>query len=221
MNLNAVKAEAAVCERCPLSLCRSHSVFEDGVRHAHIMLIGEAPGEQEDDTGRPFVGRSGQLLDAFITRTGLYRDRHLYITNLVKCRPPANRVPNELEIDACSRFLDAQLMSVKPDIIMLIGGTAWKAFSERSEGITKVRGKWFKLDGYLVMPVLHPSYLLRTHDKFPNRNEFATEEEYNLAIVDRAAPDSNIGLTRADFLTMKFKRDEIWASQMLHPSLRS
>ena len=132
-------------------------------------MIGEAPGETEDLTGRPFVGRAGQLLTEFLADAGISRERDLYIINTVKCRPPENRVPTDEEKAACRKFLEAQIDVIKPDAIILCGATALKSFVtlDKKQTISKIRGQWITVtvDGveYKAMTIFHPSYLLRNH----------------------------------------------------------
>lgn len=143
-------------------------VFSDGnPSTAKIVLIGEAPGEMEDETGRPFVGRAGQLLDDFLAQAGISRDEDVYIINTVKCRPPENRVPTSEEQSACRKFLNAQIDIINPRAIILCGATALKSFVEldKKQTISKVRGQWMNInvDGkdYRAITIFHPSYLLR------------------------------------------------------------
>ncbi len=168
--LEIVREKCENCKACALAASRTKMVFADGnPETARIVLIGEAPGEMEDECGRPFVGRAGQLLDEFLTEAGISREKDLYIINTVKCRPPENRVPEEAEQAACRKFLDAQVDIIKPDAIILCGATALKTFVEtdRKRTISKLRGQWLTVtvDGveYPAMTIFHPSYLLRNH----------------------------------------------------------
>lgn len=168
--LNIVRQKCESCHACALGETRNNIVFSDGnASTAKIVLIGEAPGETEDMTGRPFVGRAGQLLTEFLAEAGISRDRDVYIINTVKCRPPENRVPSDEEKAACRKFLDAQIDIIKPDAIVLCGATALKSFVEldKKQTISKVRGQWMTItvDGveYKAMTIFHPSYLLRNH----------------------------------------------------------
>ena len=168
--LNIVRQKCESCHACALGETRNNVVFSDGnASTARIVLIGEAPGETEDMTGRPFVGRAGQLLTDFLTEAGISRDRDVYIINTVKCRPPENRVPTDEEKAACRKFLEAQIDIIKPDAIVLCGATALKSFVEldKKQTISKVRGQWMTItvDGveYKAMTIFHPSYLLRNH----------------------------------------------------------
>lgn len=162
--LEKLKKECETCHKCPLGDTRNKAVFSDGNPDAHIMLIGEAPGQNEDETGLPFVGRAGRLLDEFLKQQGLSREKDIYICNTVKCRPPENRVPTDVEKAQCRAYLDAQIELIKPKIILLCGATALKSFIKTKEGISKIRGQWFEGPfGSKMMPIFHPSYLLRNH----------------------------------------------------------
>ena len=168
--LEIVRGKCESCHACALGATRNNIVFSDGnPSTAKIVLIGEAPGEMEDETGRPFVGRAGQLLNEFLAEAGISREEDLYIINTVKCRPPENRVPTDLEKACCSKFLKAQIDIIKPQAIVLCGATALKSFIEldKKTTISKVRGQWMtvSVDGvdYRAMTIFHPSYLLRNH----------------------------------------------------------
>lgn len=159
--------EAAHCTRCPLHQGRTKSVFADGPPSAKLMLIGEGPGQNEDETGVPFVGRAGQLLTQILISVNIQRDKDIYICNVVKCRPPQNRAPLPEEMASCFPYLEEQIRLVKPRLILLAGATAMKAVLNIKEGITKVRGQWFdtNFEGAKAMPIFHPSYLLRNQSK--------------------------------------------------------
>ena len=168
--LEIVRQKCESCQGCALAKSRNNVVFSDGnPSTAKIVLIGEAPGEMEDECGRPFVGRAGQLLNEFLAEAGISRDEDVYMINTVKCRPPENRVPTDEEKAACHKFLVAQIDIIKPDAIILCGATALKSFIEldKKQTISKVRGKWMTVtvDGveYKAMTIFHPSYLLRNH----------------------------------------------------------
>ena len=160
--LEPIRQECAVCQKCILGKTRTNSVFSDGVAQSKIMLIGEAPGANEDLQGKPFVGRAGQLLDKILESVGFSRKTNIYICNTVKCRPPDNRVPTWEEKQACRPYLDAQIDILKPRIILLCGKTAVDSFMPVDVGISKIRGQWFDgPHGAKMMPIFHPSYLLR------------------------------------------------------------
>ena len=140
--LEIVRSKCESCTACALGKTRNNIVFSDGnPSTAKIVLIGEAPGEMEDETGRPFVGRAGQLLNDFLAEAGISRDEDVYIINTVKCRPPENRVPTEQEQSACRKFLNAQIDIINPRAIVLCGATALKSFVEldKKQTISKVR----------------------------------------------------------------------------------
>ena len=168
--LEIVEKKCQSCKSCALGATRTNLVFADGnPETARIVLIGEAPGESEDLEGKPFVGRAGQLLDEFLAEAGISRQDDLYVINTVKCRPPENRVPTDLEKACCSKFLKAQIDIIKPQAIVLCGATALKSFVEldKKTTISKVRGQWMTIsvDGvdYRAITIFHPSYLLRNH----------------------------------------------------------
>jgi DNA polymerase len=157
---------AAQCRRCGLCSTRTNVVFADGNPQAKLMIIGEGPGQQEDEQGLPFVGRAGQLLDKILASVNIDRKTDTYICNVVKCRPPGNRVPSPDEAAACRAFLDAQIEHVQPKLIMLAGSTAVQYVLKVKDPISRIRGKWFDFkNGARVMPVFHPSYLLRNDSR--------------------------------------------------------
>lgn len=152
------------CTKCPLHCTRTNVVISDGSVSADIMLIGEAPGADEDKTGIPFVGRAGKLLNEFLVKAGLDRKKDLYIANTVKCRPPENRKPTKEEKIACEDNLKKQIDMVKPKVIILCGATAMESFiKDKKLTISKARGQVFDLNGIKLVPIFHPSYLLRQH----------------------------------------------------------
>ncbi len=160
--LEQLKQACANCHKCPLGNTRTNSVFSDGIPNSKLMLIGEAPGFNEDMQGKPFVGRAGQLLDKIFASVGLSRENDVYICNTLKCRPPENRDPLPSEKAACRAYLDEQIAILKPRIILLCGKVALTSFLPNVTGITKVRGQWFDGPyGSKMMPIFHPSYLLR------------------------------------------------------------
>ncbi|OUL18701.1 uracil-DNA glycosylase [Nostoc sp. 106C] len=149
------------CHRCGLGDNRTHAVVGRGNLKAPIMVVGEAPGQNEDETGLPFVGRSGQLLEKILASVSLSTENDVYIANINKCRPPENRVPTTEEMAACLPYLLEQIRLVDPKIILLTGATAVKGLTGDKRGITKIRGQWIEWQGRLCMPIFHPSYLLR------------------------------------------------------------
>lgn len=166
--LEQIREKCAACQKCGLCRTRTKSVFSGGVPNTKMMLIGEAPGFYEDQEGVPFVGKAGQLLDKIFESVGLSRTKDIYICNTIKCRPPDNRDPLPDEKAACREYLDAQLDILRPRIILLCGKVALKSFIDTDLGITKVRGQWFDGPyGSKMMPIFHPSYLLRNAQKTP------------------------------------------------------
>ena len=167
--LETIKNMCLACKKCPLSKSRTNIVFSDGIPNKKLMLIGEAPGFYEDQQGKPFVGKAGQLLDKIFASVGLTRKEHVYICNTLKCRPPENRNPLPEEKEACWEYLKAQIDIIKPRIILLCGNVAVQSILPNAGGITKIRGKWFDGDdvvhGAKLMPIYHPSYLLRNDSR--------------------------------------------------------
>ncbi len=154
-------------EGCALKRTAKNTVFADGVAGAPIMIVGEAPGADEDRLGKPFVGVSGQLMDRMFTAIGMSRERDLYITNILFWRPPGNRTPTLAEQAICLAFTRRHIELARPKLLVLAGGTAAKAVLDTTEGIMRLRGKWTSLkldDGTEVptMPTFHPAFLLRT-----------------------------------------------------------
>ncbi|MCS6959089.1 MAG: uracil-DNA glycosylase [Pseudanabaenaceae cyanobacterium SKYGB_i_bin29] len=160
-SLDELVVVASQCQKCPLGATRTNIVVERGSRNAPIMIIGEGPGQHEDEQGLPFVGKAGQLLDKILASVNLDPDRDVYICNVVKCRPPGNRVPTDEEIESCKPYLLEQIRLVNPKIILLTGATAVRAITGDKQGITKIRGQWSQWEGRWVMPIFHPAYLLR------------------------------------------------------------
>ncbi len=152
------------CNKCKLCSGRRNIVFGCGNKKANIMLIGEGPGADEDMQGIPFVGKAGILMNKAFEGLGFNRD-NLYIANIVKCRPPQNRVPEDDEAEACLNYLRNQVLLVKPKIIVLLGSTALKNILGKEYGITASRGKWIEKKGILYMPTWHPAALLRDETK--------------------------------------------------------
>jgi len=159
--LDAVRTELGECTRCKLHKTRTNIVFGVGNPGARLMFVGEAPGEDEDLQGFPFVGKAGQLLTKMIEAMGLRRD-DVYICNTVKCRPPNNRNPEPDELLACEPFLKGQLGAVKPEAIVTLGKFAAQSLLRESTPITRLRGQWRVYEGIPVMPTFHPAYLLRS-----------------------------------------------------------
>lgn len=159
-------AQAQNCQKCGLCKTRTNVVIYRGNPKAKLMIIGEGPGQYEDESGLPFVGKAGQLLDKILASVNIDRESDVYICNVVKCRPPGNRVPAPEEMKECRNYLDAQIHFVQPKIVLLAGSTAMQAVLQVKYPISKVRGKWFPYEnGVKVMPVFHPSYLLRNESR--------------------------------------------------------
>lgn len=160
--LEQIRQKCNTCTKCELYKSRLNVVFSGGTPNHNIVLIGEAPGASEDEQGLPFVGRSGQLLDKILESIEIFRDKNIYICNTIKCRPPQNRNPLPEEKAACRKYLDTQLDILKPKVILLCGKVAVDSMLGLSDGISKLRGKWFDgPNGAKMMPIFHPAYLLR------------------------------------------------------------
>ncbi len=159
--LDALGEAVAGCHLCELSKHRHKSVFGEGNPHATVMFVGEGPGATEDSTGRAFVGRSGELLTKMIERVLLVPRSEVYITNIVKCRPPGNRVPTESEAFTCRPYLLKQIEMIQPRIIVTLGATAYRYLTNDENPISRVRGNAIEAKGYTLIPTFHPSYLLR------------------------------------------------------------
>ncbi|MBI3962057.1 MAG: uracil-DNA glycosylase [Deinococcus sp.] len=166
MSLAELARRCSTCTACALSQGRQTVVFGEGLPDAEVMIVGEAPGGDEDASGRPFVGRAGQLLDKILEAAAIPR-AELYITNIVKCRPPQNRTPSEQEADTCWQWLEQQIDLIRPQIIVTMGNVPTQRFLHTSEGITKLRGVWREWQGIKVFPMFHPSFLLRNPSRAP------------------------------------------------------
>ena len=158
--LRRLEAASAGCPRCKLSQGRTTVVFGSGNPEARLMVIGEGPGEEEDRQGKPFVGRAGQLLTKMLESVGITREE-VYITNIVKCRPPGNRNPEPEEIASCAPYLAGQLGAIQPGVICALGTFAAQQLLKTREPISRLRGRLHKLGGAVVVPTFHPAYLLR------------------------------------------------------------
>jgi DNA polymerase len=163
MGLKELEEDASRCTKCPLHTSRRQVVFGTGNSKARVMLIGEAPGYWEDLRGEPFVGAAGKILNTLLELAGLSRDE-VYITNVVKCRPPGNREPNEEEIRACSYYLDAQLEIISPEITVMLGNHASAAVLGKHgvqfSSMFRSHGKVMEIDGKLFVPMFHPAVAL-------------------------------------------------------------
>lgn len=152
------------CQKCKLCNNRHNIVIGTGDKQAKVMFIGEGPGADEDIQGIPFVGKAGQLMDQAFRGIGIKREE-VYIANIVKCRPPQNRNPEQDEINSCIEYLRNQVKLVKPQIIVLLGSVALKAILGQDYSITSSRGKWVERKGIMYMPTFHPAALLRDENK--------------------------------------------------------
>ena len=163
-NWEKLEDETKKCRKCKLCQNRTNVVFGTGNKEADVMFIGEGPGADEDLQGEPFVGKAGKLMNMAFETIGLKREE-VYIANIVKCRPPSNRNPEDDEAIACLNYLRNQVILVKPKIIVLLGSVALKNILGKEYGITASRGKWFEKKGILYMPTCHPAALLRDETK--------------------------------------------------------
>ena len=159
--LESLKKQAIECHLCELSKSRHKVVFGEGNPHADILFVGEGPGASEDSSGKPFVGRSGELLTKMIENVLHITRNDVYITNIVKCRPPNNATPTPVQAHTCQPYLMKQIELIKPKLIITLGATAFHYITGDETEISKVRGTLYTQDGYMVIPTYHPSYLLR------------------------------------------------------------
>jgi DNA polymerase len=159
-----LRARVASCAMCGLCDTRANTVFGQGAVETPLVFVGEGPGADEDAQGLAFVGKAGQLLTRILSAGGISREE-VFITNVVKCRPPGNRVPETEEMMRCGDWLEAQLLLLRPKILVCLGGTAAKWILKTTEGITALRGRWLEWRGIEVFPMFHPSYLLRDESR--------------------------------------------------------
>ncbi len=176
-SLKKLNSECVECTSCNLSKTRKNVVVGKGNESAQVVIIGEGPGEQEDITGLPFVGRAGKMLDAALSSVDIDPLEDCYITNIVKCRPPNNRKPSAVESEACMPWLNEQINLLKPKIIILAGSTAVQSFLGIDEPISKIRGQWIEKDNIKYMPIFHPSYLLRNPSKNKGKPKWLTWQD--------------------------------------------
>lgn len=172
MTLDELEKECKNCRKCSLCEGRTNLVFGEGKKDADIMLIGEGPGENEDLQGRPFVGRSGQLLDNFLAAVDLSREKNVYIANMVKCRPPKNRDPKPEEQDTCIAWLREQFKIIRPKIIVCVGRISAQKLISPDFRVTKEHGVFIEKNGVLMMGTYHPAAILRN----PNNKELAFQD---------------------------------------------
>jgi DNA polymerase len=159
-----IRTDLGDCQRCPLARERNHIVFGDGNSRAKLIFVGEGPGFEEDQQGKPFVGAAGQLLTRIIEAIQLTRSQ-VYICNVIKCRPPGNRNPEPDEINACFPFLERQIATIRPDFICALGAFAAQTLLKTAMPISRLRGRFHEYQGIKVLPTYHPAYLLRNPDK--------------------------------------------------------
>lgn len=164
------------CRKCALHESRIKPVFGNGNPDAGIFFIGEAPGAEEDRVGDVFVGKSGQLFDKILAACNFARDKHIFISNIVKCHPPGNRNPQPNEQAACLPCLEEQISLIQPKMLITLGAVATKAFLGHDAKITRIRGQWHTWNGYHLLPTYHPSALLRN----PNLKRDAWEDFKNV-----------------------------------------
>jgi len=167
MDWQQLERECLACSKCDLAGTRRNVVFGTGVKSAEVVLVGEGPGEFEDEKGEPFVGAAGKLLDDMLKIIGLSRSENVYIANIVKCRPPKNRDPRPEEQKACMGWLNGQLALLNPKIIVCLGRIAAKALISEDFRITSQHGQWFDIRGVKYIALYHPSALLRDPSKRP------------------------------------------------------
>ena len=165
------------CKKCPLYQTRTKVVPGEGDEKAKVIFIGEAPGEEEDLEGIPFVGKAGQLLTRILKSVDIKRE-DIFITNMLKCRPPGNRNPSKSEIETCLPYLEAQIALINPKIIVTLGNVPTQFLLESTQGITKMRGQWFDWLGEIkIFPMFHPSYLLRNESTAPGSPKARTWQD--------------------------------------------
>ena len=163
-SLEHILTDLGICSRCDLCKTRKNMVFGEGDAKSRLVFVGEAPGHDEDVSGRPFVGKAGQLLTKIIQAIHLNRDQ-VYICNIIKCRPPGNRNPDPDEIQVCLPFLKRQLAVIKPEFICALGSVAAQTLLQTTTPISRLRGRYHMFEGIKLLPTYHPSYLLRNPEK--------------------------------------------------------
>lgn len=171
-NWDELNFKCLLCEKCELAKTRSNVVFGVGNKDAEVLFIGEGPGENEDLQGEPFVGRGGKLLDKMLNAVDLYREKNIYIANIVKCRPPHNRDPLQQEQDACIDWLRNQVALINPKIIVCLGRISAMKLIKPDFRVTKEHGMFFEKNGILMMGTFHPAAILRN----PNQKPAAFED---------------------------------------------
>jgi DNA polymerase len=181
--LKVIRDDIGDCTRCRLHEGRHTIVFGTGNPKARLMFVGEAPGQDEDEQGIPFVGRAGQLLTKMIESMGLRRD-DVYIANVIKCRPPGNRAPKPDEVETCEPFVRRQIAAINPEVVCALGSFASQTVLRRQEKISAIRGRFFLVDGVKVLPTYHPAYLLRS----PSEKRVVWEDLQKIMAVLKKTP---------------------------------
>ena len=171
---NILESECSKCLKCSLSSTRNNVVFGRGNPNSNLFVIGEGPGQQEDEQGLAFVGRAGKMLDSAFLSVGIDTNEDCYISNIVKCRPPNNRKPLANEVKECMPWLKEQIELVKPKVIVLAGSTAVQSYLNIDEPISKLRGEWIVKGNIKYMPIFHQSYLLRNPSKEKGKPKWLT-----------------------------------------------
>jgi len=177
LNFQNLEKNCLSCVRCSLSTTRTNVVFGRGNPKAKLFIIGEGPGQQEDEQGIAFVGRAGKMLDSVFSSVGIDTNKDCYISNIVKCRPPDNRKPLANEVSECIPWLTQQIKLIKPKVIVLAGSTAVQSYLNIDEPISKLRGTWIIKENIKFMPIFHPSYLLRNPSKEKGKPKWLTWED--------------------------------------------
>ena len=192
VDLEGLSSACQTCTACRLALTRRSVVFGEGDPHARLMIVGEGPGEDEDQSGRPFVGRAGQLLDRILQAAGIARES-VFIANMVKCRPPGNRNPQPDEVGACEHWLLDQVRLIHPKVIATLGNVPTQYFLETKVGITRTRGVWSETrragGSIAVMPLFHPAYLLRNAVRAPDGPKALTWKDIRAVRARLDEPD--------------------------------
>jgi DNA polymerase len=182
LTLSALQKEVKACARCALAQTRRTVVFGEGNERADVVFVGEAPGEEEDAQGRPFVGRAGKFLDQMIQQVGLSR-KDVFICNVLKCRPPKNREPDPAEVERCKDYLFTQLQLIRPKVICALGRHAYNTLMGVDARITKIRGQFTEYNGIKLLPTYHPSFLLRNQERVKEAMEDMEKLREALRIV--------------------------------------
>ena len=177
LNFQNLEKNCLTCVQCSLSTTRTNVVFGRGNPKAKLFIIGEGPGQQEDEQGVAFVGRAGKMLDSVFSSVGIDTNKDCYISNIVKCRPPNNRKPLANEVSECIPWLTQQIKLIKPKVIVLAGSTAVQSYLDIDEPISKLRGTWIIKENIKFMPIFHPSYLLRNPSKEKGKPKWLTWED--------------------------------------------